>query len=425
MSEDLARASASSADVRVSREGAAAGLERPDRYAKKAVLGSALGYAMDGFDLLILGFALSAITASIGLKPTEAASLATITLWGAVVGGLVFGIASDYLGRVRVLTWSIVVFAVFTGLTAISQNYAEIAIFRFIAGIGLGAEFGIGMTLAAEAWPARLRARATSLVGLGWQSGVLVAAFVAPAVITHWGWRALFAIGVIPALVAFVFRRTLEEPEQFVANNARRTREKFPLRLLFADGPTTRTSIGILVLTSVQNFGYYGIMIWLPTYLSKQFGFTLTKSGVWTAVTVVGMAFGIYVFGFLADAIGRRRSFWLFQVGAVVTVLAYSQLSSSIALLIGGAIMGIFVNGMLGGYGALMAELYPTAARATAQNVLFNIGRGVGGLGPIWIAWVAVNHGFSAAIALLACIYVLDMIAMLVIPERGGQELPA
>jgi MFS family permease len=425
MSEDVSRTTSPDVTVAEPAVGQGPGADRPDAYAKKAVLGSALGYAMDGFDLLILGFALAAITASIGLKPTEAASLATITLWGAVVGGLVFGILSDYLGRVRVLTWSIVVFAVFTGLTAISQSYLEIAAFRFIAGVGLGAEFGIGMTLAAEAWPARLRARATSLVGLGWQSGVLVAAFVAPAVIAHWGWRALFAIGVAPALLAFAFRRTLAEPEKFVQSNARRRREKFPLRLLFSDARTTRASIGVLVLTSVQNFGYYGIMIWLPSYLSKQFGFTLTKSGVWTAVTVLGMAFGIYVFGHLADTVGRRRSFWLFQAGAVVSVLVYSQLSSSVALLIGGAIMGIFVNGMLGGYGALMAELYPTAARATAQNVLFNIGRGVGGLGPIWIAWVATNHGFSYAIALLACIYLLDMVAMVFIPERSGAELPA
>jgi MFS family permease len=425
MSEDLSRTT--SADVSVADPVAQteATNAKPDRYAKKAVMGSAIGYAMDGFDLLILGFALAAITASLGLNPTQAASLATITLWGAVVGGLVFGVLSDYLGRVRVLTWSIVVFAVFTGLTALSQNYAELAVFRFIAGIGLGAEFGIGMTLAAEAWPARLRARATSLVGLGWQSGVLVAAFVAPAVIAEWGWRALFAIGVIPAIAAVVFRRTLTEPEKFLEGNARRHRKRFPLRLLFADARTTRASIGILVLTSVQNFGYYGIMIWLPSYLAKQFGFTLTKSGLWTAVTVLGMALGIYVFGVLADTLGRRRSFWLFQAGAVVSVLVYSQLSSSVALLIGGAIMGVFVNGMLGGYGALMAELYPTAARATAQNVLFNIGRGVGGLGPIWIAWVATHHGFSYAIALLACIYLLDMVAMAFIPERGGAELPA
>lgn len=399
--------------------------ERVDSYAKKAMVASVAGYAMDGFDLLILGFSLAAISATLQLSPGEAASLASLTLWGAVTGGLVFGMLSDYFGRVKLLAWSIIVFAVFTGLTAIAQDYTQISIFRFIAGIGLGAEFGIGMTLAAEAWPARLRARATSFVALGWQSGVLAAALLSPLIINAWGWRALFAIGAIPAIFAFVYRRKLAEPKMFLDHGAAKKGEKFPLRLLFKDGPTSRASAAMLVLTSVQNFGYYGIMIWLPSYLSQEFGFSLTKSGTWVAVTVLGMAFGIFMFGMIADRIGRRPAFWLFQTGAIVTVLAYSQLSTPITLLIGGAIMGMFVNGMLGGYGALMAELYPTAVRATAQNVLFNIGRGVGGFGPVWIAILATKYGFSTAIALLAGIYVFAMLAMFLIPEKRGQELPA
>ncbi len=397
--------------------------EHPDAYARKAVLASAVGYGLDGFDLLILGFALSGISASLGLNKPEAASLATITLLGAVLGGMAFGILSDYLGRVKVLTWSIVLFAVFTGLTALSHNYTEIAVFRFMAGLGIGGEFGIGMTLAAEAWPARMRARATSLVGLGWQAGVLVAALVSGPVIAAFGWRALFVIGIIPAFIAFVFRRTVAEPPKFQAERAKHLSKAFPLRLLVADGPTTRASLGLFVLTSVQNFGYYGIMIWLPTYLATRFHYSITRSSLWTAVTVVGMGAGIYVFGQLADRIGRRPSFWIFQAGAIVSVLAYSRMTTATGLLVGGAIMGIFINGMLGGYGALMAELYPTRARATAQNVLFNLGRAVGGFGPVVVAVIAIRHGFAFAIALLAAIYVLDMIAMLVIPERRGAEL--
>lgn len=397
--------------------------QRPDRYAKKAIAASALGYGLDGFDLLILGFALTAMRHSLSMSVPQAGSLATITLWGAVAGGLLFGYLSDRIGRVRVLTYSIILFAIFTGLTALAQNYGEVAVFRFIAGMGLGGEFGIGMTLAAEAWPARLRARATSYVALGWQAGVLVAALVAAPIIAAWSWRGLFAVGVVPALVAVFFRRRLEEPQKFLDLKANRSSDRFPLRLLFADGRTARASIALIVLCSVQNFGYYGIMIWLPSYLSKEFHFSLTKSATWTAVTVVGMAIGILLFGWMADAIGRRASFWTFQVGAIVSVVAYSRLNTAIALLIGGAIMGAFVNGMLGGYGALMAELYPTQARATAQNVLFNIGRGIGGFGPLVMAAVAIKVGFASAIALLACIYVLDMIAMLVIPERRGAEL--
>lgn len=397
---------------------------KPDRYAWKALWASTVGYAMDGFDLLILGFALTAITATFGLTTGQAGSLATVTLIGAVVGGVVGGVLSDYVGRIRVLTWSILVFAGFTALTGLAPNFELLTVFRFIAGIGLGAEFGIGMTLAAEAWPAKMRARATSYVALGWQAGVLLAAVVSAIVIPLIGWRGLFLLGVLPALVAYVMRRTVEEPAKFVQHKASGASSGFPVWQLFKDGPTTRSSLGILVLTSVQNFGYYGLMIWLPSYLAKQYGFGLTKTGVWTGVTILGMALGIFVFGHLADRFGRRPMLLLFQVGAAVSVVAYSQLDSAGALLVGGAIMGIFVNGMMGGYGALMAELYPTAARATAQNVLFNVGRAVGGFAPLAVGLLAAQYSFTLAIGMLAAIYVLDIFATLfLIPERKGAEL--
>lgn len=378
---------------------------------------------MDGFDLLILGFALTPIAAAFGLSKTEAGALATYTLVGAVLGGIVFGILADYLGRVRVLTWSIVIFAVFTGLTALAWDYPSLVVFRCISGLGLGGEFGIGMTLVAEAWPASRRARATAWVANGWQLGTLLAAMVSAILLPLGGWRLPFALGVFPAIVAFLIRSRLHEPEAFSQIHEHGSRSGFPLRLLVKDAQTTRISLGLVVLTSVQNFGYYGIMIWLPTYLSNQFGMSYSKSGVWTAVTVCGMVFGVHVFGWLADTIGRRSSFLIFQAGAAVSVLLYAQLSTSLTLLLGGAIMGVFVNGMMGGYGALMAELYPTQVRATAQNVLFNIGRAVGGFAPVTFVVIAEDRGINFAIGALATLYLLDIAALLFIPERKGAEL--
>jgi MFS family permease len=391
---------------------------------RRALWGAAIGYAMDGFDLLILGFMLRQIGHDLNLNPAQAASLVTATLIGAVVGGLVFGLLSDRLGRIRVLTWTILVFAVFTGLCALAQGYWDLLIYRTLAGLGLGGEFGIGMALAAEAWPATKRASASSFVGLGWQFGVLAAALITPALLPIIGWRGMFVVGLLPAAVAYIIRRQLHEPETFTTRAHHQPPLFTRLRMLVNNRPTAQVSLAMAILCSVQNFGYYGVMIWLPNYLGERFGYSLTQSAIWTAVTIGGMIAGIFIFGRVADHAGRRPAFIAYMLGAAILVVVYSRLTDAIALLVTGAIMGFFVNGMLGGYGALMSELYPTQVRATAQNVLFNLGRAVGGLGPVTVGAVTLWCGFPAAIALLALIYLLDLVVLLLfIPERRGAEL--
>jgi MFS family permease len=394
-----------------------------DSKGRKALWGSVVGYAMDGFDLLILGFMLRMISKDLGMTAAEGASLVTATLIGAVLGGIGFGMLSDRLGRVRVLTWTIVLFAIFTGLCAFAQGYWDLLAYRTIAGLGLGGEFGIGMALVAEAWPAAKRARASSYVGLGWQAGVLAAALVTPLLLPAIGWRGMFAVGILPALAAYFIRRTLDEPDLFVV----KTREKpkgMSLQLLVKDAKTCKYSLAMAILCSVQNFGYYGVMIWLPNYLSTRFGFALTQSALWTAATIGGMAVGIFLFGHIADRVGRRPTFLGYMFCAAAMVVIYSRLTDPIHLLVAGPAMGFFVNGMLGGYGALMSELFPTAARATAQNVLFNLGRAVGGFGPVVVGAIATAYNFETAIALLSTLYVLDIVTLwLLIPERRGVEL--
>ena len=392
------------------------------KYARKAVFAAAIGYGLDGFDLLILSFALTGITASFNLTDPQAGSLATLTLLGAVLGGIVFGIMADKFGRVKVLTFSVLIFAVFTGLSALATGYWDLAAYRFIAGIGIGGEFGIGMTLAAEAVPARWRARATSWVGMGFQLGVLAAALLSAPVIAAFGWRALFVIGALPAIYAMFVRRGVSEPQKFTAATAKpKLREA--IAPLVSSPKAVRISIAMILLSSVQNFGYFGIMTWLPSYLSNRYGMSLNGTSLWTAVTVAGMMTGIIIFGQVADRVSRRAAFWIFQIGAAVSVLAYSQISNHALLMAAGFIMGLFANGTIGGYGALMAEHYPTHARATAQNILFNIGRGVGGFAPLVIALLANSFGFPAALAMLPVIYLIGFAAMFMVPERRGTEL--
>jgi MFS family permease len=232
----------------------------------------------------------------------------------------------------------------------------------------------------------------------------------------------MFAIGLVPALVAFMVRRTLDEPDIFTKRHAITRENSF--WLLVKDEGTRRITLGIIILCVVQNFGYYGIMIWMPSYLAKTLGFSLIKSGVWTAMTVLGMVCGLWAFGQLADRIGRRPVFILFQTGAAIMVFLYSRVTDPSKLLWVGAVMGLFVNGMMSGIPALMSEAYPTAARATAQNVLFNIGRAVGSPGPLVVGALAARYSFNTAVALLALIFVVDIIAtVFLVPELKGKEL--
>lgn len=388
----------------------------------KAMVAAISGYAMDGFDLLILGFMLSAISTDLGLNASQAGSLVTWTLIGSVVGGIVFGHLSDRFGRVRMLSLTILMFAVFTGLCAIAQGYYDLLIYRALAGMGLGGEFGIGMAMIAEVWPAAKRNRASAFVGIGWQLGVLAAAFITPFLLSIIGWRGMFLVGLFPAVASYFIRHDTSEPEQFTREHKVKGELSFSNRLclLIKDRQTAKTSLGIFILCAVQNFGYYGLMIWMPSYLANKLGFSLTASGNWTAVTVIGMIIGIWLFGFLADHFARWKIFLIYQIGAFIMVAQYAQLQDPTALLICGAIMGLFVNGMIGGYGALISDNFPPHVRATAQNVLFNLGRGVGGFGPLVIGFFVKEWSFYAALCLLASIYLLDIIATLwLIPKHN------
>ena len=196
------------------------------------------------------------------------------------------------------------------------------------------------------------------------------------------------------------------------------------LASLFNSPTRIKYSVIIIILCTVQNAGYFGIMTWLPKYLNGELGLSLTSTGMWTAVTVIGMMIGISVFGLLADKAGRRPAFWTFQIGAAVMIIIYSQLTNPTALLFGGFFMGMFANGMIGGYGTLIAELFPTEVRGTAQTALYNAGRFIGGASaPVVIPIIAAGHGFGFAIGCVACIYVVAVIAMFFLPEKKGPDL--
>lgn len=409
------------------------GVTRKERW--KIMWASIIGYAMDGLDVLILSFAMAAIVSEFGLTLGEGGLIATYTLIGTVLGGYLFGIFADYFGRVHTFSLTIIIFSIFTGACAFADNVTHLNILRFLAGLGLGGEYGIGMTLVSETWPAAKRARATAGVAMGWQAGAVLAAILAAVVLPDYGWRGLFLVGVIPALLAAWARHGIKEPPMWVKRKemkkelaARKERgetltaeeeeqleeaKKFPLAHLFASPSKTVTTLSLTVMTSVQNFGYYGIMVWLPMILLKEHGLTTKSMSGWMIVTVIGMIAGIYVFGSLCDRLGRKIPYLIFYICAAAMVYIYVNLGTPVALLFGGAFLGFFCNGMMAGYGTLLSENYTTDARSTAQNFIFNTGRAVGGFAPAIIGALAQSHGFSAAFALLSCVYVAAAVNVL------------
>lgn len=409
------------------------GVTRKERW--KIMWASIIGYAMDGLDVLILSFAMAAIVSEFGLTLGEGGMIATYTLIGTVLGGYIFGIFADWWGRVHTFSLTIIIFSIFTGACAFADNAVHLDILRFLAGLGLGGEYGIGMTLVSETWPGAKRARATAGVAMGWQAGAVLAAILAAVVLPDYGWRGLFLVGVLPALLAAWARHGIKEPPMWVqrkemkkALQARKDAgekltaeeeeqlteaKKFPLAHLFADKKTTITTIALTIMTSVQNFGYYGIMVWVPMILLKEHGLTTKSMSGWMIVTVIGMIAGIFVFGWLCDRLGRKKPYLLFYVCAAAMVYIYVNLGTPIALLFGGAFLGFFCNGMMAGYGTLLSENYTTDARSTAQNFIFNTGRAVGGFAPVIIGTIAQTNGFNTAFVLLSAVYLAAAVNVL------------
>ena len=409
------------------------GVTRKERW--KIMWASIIGYAMDGLDVLILSFAMAAIVSEFGLTLGEGGMIATYTLIGTVLGGYIFGTFADWWGRVHTFSLTIIIFSIFTGACAFADNAVHLDILRFLAGLGLGGEYGIGMTLVSETWPGAKRARATAGVAMGWQAGAVLAAILAAVVLPDYGWRGLFLVGVLPALLAAWARHGIKEPPMWVkrkemkkALQARKDAgekltaeeeeqlteaKKFPLAHLFADKKTTITTIALTIMTSVQNFGYYGIMVWLPMILLKEHGLTTKSMSGWMIVTVIGMIAGIFVFGWLCDRLGRKKPYLLFYVCAAAMVYIYVNLGTPIALLFGGAFLGFFCNGMMAGYGTLLSENYTTDARSTAQNFIFNTGRAVGGFAPVIIGTIAQTNGFNTAFVLLSAVYLAAAVNVL------------
>ncbi|PKG23053.1 MFS transporter [Niallia nealsonii] len=391
-------------------------------YRKKTVVASVAGLTLEGMDIMFISFAMSMIIANFNIDLATGGLISSITNIGMLVGGVIFGIMADKFGRVKVFTYTIILFAIGTALTGLAANIEQVYLFRFIAGLGAGGEYGIGMALVAEAWPKNKQGRASSYVSVGAQYGVILAALLSAIILPTLGWRALFFVGVLPVIFAFFVRRNLEEsPEWLAAQKEKKNskkKEQGKLAQLFKTPRTAFTTISLAIMATVQIAGYNGLMIWLPSMLQQSQGLSVSSSALWTISTAVGMIIGMLTFGQFMDRFGAKRSYGIFLLASSAAVFLYSNAEGSIGVLLGGAIVGFFSNGMFAGYGALISSYYPVSIRSTATNTIFNFGRAIGGLSPILVGYILQEYDVTAAMTYLAILYCLSFFAMLSLKKK-------
>lgn len=396
-------------------------------YRKKTVVASVAGLTLEGMDIMFISFAMTMIISEFNIDFATGGLISSVTNIGMLLGGIIFGILADKYGRVKIFTYTILLFAIGTALTGLATNIEQVYIYRFIAGLGAGGEYGIGMALVAEAWPKNKQGRASSYVSVGAQYGVILAALLSAVILPTLGWRALFFVGVIPVIFAFIVRKNLDEsPEWLAAQKNKKIdkqHEKGKLAQLFDTPRTSVTTISLIVMATVQIAGYNGLMIWLPSMLQQSQGLSVSSSALWTISTAVGMIIGMLTFGRFMDRFGAKRAFGIFLLASACAVFLYSYATGSVAILIGGAIVGFFSNGMFAGYGALISSFYPVQIRSTATNTIFNFGRAIGGFSPIFVGYILQSYDMTVVMIYLAALYCISFIVMLTLKKGSNEDL--
>jgi MFS family permease len=391
----------------------------------RVLIAAGLGWMLDALDVMLFALALGAIRSEFGLGAAGAGALASVTLLASAVGGILFGFLADRYGRARALIVSILTYSVFTALTATSRSVAELTLWRALVGIGLGGEWSAGSVLVAETWPAEHRGKAIGLMQSGWAVGYAAAALLAAAILPTCGWRALFAVGIAPALLTVWIRRRVPEPEVWNSTGRRPLRDALAL----LRPPLLQRAVVSTALATSLLFAYWGLFTWVPSYLASPeaaggAGLGIARSSLWIVVMQAGAFLGYTSFGFLADRFGRRPTLQAFVLGAAILVPPYALLArSGIALLALGPLVGFFGHGYFSVFGAMLAELFPSAIRGAAQGICYNAGRAASALAPWTIGALADRFGLGVALASTSACFLLGAVMVLLLPETRGREL--
>ena len=408
------------------REGWLDWLRNAPRPARRALLAAWLGWALDGFDVMLYALVLGTLIGDLALSKATAGLLGSLTLVAAGIGGVLFGLMADRWGRRPALVGSLWVYSVFTFACGLTRSVWQLGVCRFLLGVGMGGEWTSGAALVSESFSEAHRGRAMGLMQSAWSVGYAAAALVVAVVLPRFGWRAVFFVGLAPAFVALWMRRGIDESPQWTGARTRQPSLHGPLAAIFSPQYFAWTAL-LTALGATLIFSYWGMNLWLPAYFSlpqSQGGLSLSTGTATLLVilTQVGTFLGYLSFGVVADTIGRRRSFVMFLLLGSVLVLAFGFTRNLWALIVLAPAATFFSTGVFSGFGAVTAELYPTAIRATAQGFTYNAGRFVSAFSPYIVGSLAEARGFGVAFALVAAALLLGAATWLGLPESMGRE---
>lgn len=400
----------------------------------RALIAAGSGWALDAMDVMLYSMVLVQIMADLNMDKTMGGFLATVTLLSSAVGGVLFGLVADRYGRKVSLMISILIFSIFTFLCGFSQTVTQLMVFRILLGLGMGGEWVAGAALITETWDAKHRGKAMGLVQSAWAIGYALAAIVAGVISPIWGWRGVFFFGIVPALLALWLRRGTKESEiwvQMKKNEEKKPKsepKQFKLGKLFSGKILKWTLLGSALSVCAQ-FGYWGLFTWIPSFLGTPVedggaGLDILKSTTWIVVMQAGAWLGYVSFGFLADSLGRKKTFTIFFILAAILVPIYGSTHSSTGLLILGPFIAFFGSGYFSGFGSVLAELFPTDIRATGQGFCYNFGRGIAATAPTIIGFLATGMGLGAAFGFLSISFAIAAFLVIAfLPETKGREL--
>ncbi|MBE8518193.1 MFS transporter [Amycolatopsis sp. H6(2020)] len=390
---------------------------------RRAFAGAFGGYGLDSFDYQTLPLGLAAITAYFGISSGEAGLLGTTTLVVSAVGGVGAGMLADRIGRVRTLQITIAMYTIFTVLCGFAPNFETLLIFRALQGLGFGGEWAAGAALVAEYSQARYRGRTVAFVqsawAVGWGLSVIVYTVVFSVASDDVAWRIMFWTGVIPALFVLWVRKSVRDAPR-AEERLKTERPKGTLRQIFRGDLVRTTFFAALLATGVQG-GYYTISTWLPSYLKKTRELTVIGTGGYLAFLITGAFVGYVCGGYLTDLMGRKKTFLTFALLSAALIVAYTQIPKGAngLVLVLGFPLGFSMSAIFSGFGAFLAELYPTALRGTGQGFTYNFGRAVGAIFPTIVGFL----GAGGAIVFGALGYGIAVLALLGLPETRGIEL--